>query len=1271
MGVDWVVRIDSLLDHDISFEDVSNLDKYCIEESWTRTQDRSGNCSFRAAVKFCIFRGHWSDPHFHSCRVVFPLGALSFNLNSKLDALDFSAVSFPISNPIHLIIDGNGIQVRGCGYPIVNRNTSIVDSGIILPHNSLQAWSLSSIDLRNMVFAKDNWYNNGLFNGIFQLSNLHRVSLRALRISRLVFNESSPLFLSKIDEVLISKCSFSYNKGKNGGAIYLDHIANITVDRTSFSNNHASNIGGAVVIDASEYVSIHLCSFSFNSALSFGGALSIHNATKQVHLLSSNFTSGLAYYGSAVVMSYAGSSLVHHCIFKMNRALSSGSLFWLQSTMFAPHLLGNKFSKNSAGDYGPDFSTDTFELLSTPRSTYVVDYSSGYYPINVSVAVADFYGHTIPSENMILISAWSNAKKAHCEINRGTLFGTKTGVIVGGISRFPELGANCIPGGEMNVSFSAVVSNYSSTFPLYGTNLFPLSSKTKFVYRRVASGDLLVQFRRCVRGEIFDVFSVTKSTCSPCIHGYSLNDNSGIFVTSCIACPPIARSCFKDEIDLYPGMWRYSLASGQILSCPLAGACKGGNATGSMSCNIGYVGPTCGVCDSGYYQNLQSFCISCDSRNVVGFQRMLYFLLLGALAIGLVVLICRNMLLVFSRSKLTSIDEKARLLQKANEKKKRLWMSRAMTVLNSIQILSSGLPSSIRFPPAFSSVFSFLAITKFDLSVIFPVGCFRAYNFLDQMRVTSLFPLIVVGIGILLALSISFSRRHLVHSSFLSRNLSLLQQQIIFMILIFLYYVLPIVSLKLFQTFDCIGIVTDGLNYYLRVDTDIMCDSLPYYIGRAWAIVMVLVYPLGVPLTFLYFFLKYQDYFKSRDIIKVSYESNMVELRKKDKNKHFLSNSDAHHLLSSIDFLYASYKPKYYFWEIIEIAKKLYLISLSSILIHSDTVRIIVNLVVTIGFMKLNAEYMPLDSEIENKLNDTSSMYLIVMYLSIWITLQDSLSFWSFGNDFNGYIMIAANILLAVYSGYYGLAELDDQDHSKLQKVSISDAIIDKNSFIFDNEYDKYLVRKLLSNFNNEDLKILQAIVFVALCQRRKFSCNDYSYYFDPLTNSLEMKELLNIVAAIEEQNFVKVPLDSLSSNIRFVFDGENDFLNCLYDLPDSWHPLNSVAPNSSPSIDRVTQLNNISNDMNNINNNIMRQNLSYSHHDRNNTLASIDNGLASINQQSYNIHDAVVYHLSSDRPQYRGNSSNEGSLGYSLSSNSPSGSDNNYELSDDLSQSV
>ena len=93
-----------------------------------------------------------------------------------------------------------------------------------------------------------------------------------------------------------------------------------------------------------------------------------------------------------------------------------------------------------------------------------------------------------------------------------------------------------------------------------------------------------------------------------------------------------------------------------------------------------------------------------------------------------------------------------------------------------------------------------------------------------------------------------------------SKQISLLCSQYSNALLLLTHVVLPGVSSVLFRYFQCIDVDPDGVlsgsQLYLQSDLTISCTSNRYHMGLVWVSLMIILYPIGIPL--LYFTLLYK-----------------------------------------------------------------------------------------------------------------------------------------------------------------------------------------------------------------------------------------------------------------------------------------------------------------------------------------------------------------------------------------------------------------------------
>ena len=113
-------------------------------------------------------------------------------------------------------------------------------------------------------------------------------------------------------------------------------------------------------------------------------------------------------------------------------------------------LLQNVYVNNTAGDYGSNLATELVGMNTTPHVIYITDYTPGSYPVNMKVALVDYYNQIAKSESNKIILAEVNSQSKDCSFNDGSarLVGQDAAVVWSGIAYFSRLGVICIPGGS-------------------------------------------------------------------------------------------------------------------------------------------------------------------------------------------------------------------------------------------------------------------------------------------------------------------------------------------------------------------------------------------------------------------------------------------------------------------------------------------------------------------------------------------------------------------------------------------------------------------------------------------------------------------------------------------------------------------------------------------------------------------------------------------------------------------------------------------------------
>ena len=212
-------------------------------------------------------------------------------------------------------------------------------------------------------------------------------------------------------------------------------------------------------------------------------------------------------------------------------------------------------------------------------------------------------------------------------------------------------------------------------------------------------------------------------------------------------------------------------------------------------------------------------------------------------------------------------------------------------------------------PQSYSESTSALNIVNLNLFQDFGAECASgSYDYVTLMLVSTITPAVI-----LMALLVIYVASSLISGSTHRQNeegkgegpsgisiASFLSSSYHTVFLYITYFTLPGICTIIFRVFPpCEDVdpedVSSGSDRYMTADYSISCDSNRYWFAYYYALCMVVVYPIGVPL--YYWVLLY----RSRDEIKCRVEQAPVQAQ--DLEPTFLS---------SMSTLYAFYKPE--FW---------------------------------------------------------------------------------------------------------------------------------------------------------------------------------------------------------------------------------------------------------------------------------------------------------------------------------------------------------------------
>ncbi|CAN0013701.1 unnamed protein product [Ectocarpus sp. 6 AP-2014] len=331
------------------------------------------------------------------------------------------------------------------------------------------------------------------------------------------------------------------------------------------------------------------------------------------------------------------------------------------------------------------------------------------------------------------------------------------------------------------------------------------------------------------------------------------------------------------------------------------------------------------------------------------------------------------------------------------------------------QILSV-FPSitAVDFPPAYARFLSWIDMLSFDLGHVLSASCvFPVMDFYQSLLLTTLGPL---GVAMVLVLTYWIAKRRAGAGSAgsLMRRAAWSRHMAAGLLLSFLVFIAT--STMAFKTFACDDEAVEGESY-LRADYSIQCHTDKHGWYKVYAGVMIMVYPVGIPL--LYAFILWQNRESLNPRVKtgavvnpradgstdrITYKANSEDLEEKLEKRR--RNPD---LIPSM-FLWKDFGPEIYYYEVVECGRRILLTGVLVFISPNTAAQVaaacMFAFVSLLGFELLRPHLDPVDSWLYR-------LGCLCIFLSNFLALLIKVDSGVDGNhDVFGAIMIGINMFL-------------------------------------------------------------------------------------------------------------------------------------------------------------------------------------------------------------------------------------------------------------------
>jgi hypothetical protein len=277
--------------------------------------------------------------------------------------------------------------------------------------------------------------------------------------------------------------------------------------------------------------------------------------------------------------------------------------------------------------------------------------------------------------------------------------------------------------------------------------------------------------------------------------------------------------------------------------------------------------------------------------------------------------------------------------------------------------VSSSFSLNIKFPDPFSVSLGFLSVFSLDFLALecMHQNYLKANTYFITVYVWCIVPiLLTLLIGICGLIRVSLSK--VVHSA--KETISAIIDQHVWLFLFLTYIVLPPVANKQLQSLDCITL--NSGHKYLRADTSVDCRSQPYKEFASVVYLFIAVYQ-SVPI--LWMVLLYRK----------KYALNPPASRNDEKLAQFIRSCNPE--LSSIKFLFAEYKCSMWWFEILDMYRRIFFIGILPLVSRNSAVRASLGCILAIVCYVFFRENNPYRVDFTNSIAYVAQVFLNTLHL--------------------------------------------------------------------------------------------------------------------------------------------------------------------------------------------------------------------------------------------------------------------------------------------------
>ncbi|KAJ8018935.1 hypothetical protein HOLleu_42784 [Holothuria leucospilota] len=481
--------------------------------------------------------------------------------------------------------------------------------------------------------------------------------------------------------------------------------------------------------------------------------------------------------------------------------------------------------------------------------------------------------------------------------------------------------------------------------------------------------------------------------CFPCLEGYNCSGNDykslrpGFYWNWSFDNASLSRykrfvNNLRNETKFFSNVspdTRYPLEIPQVFRCPRFNNCKNAPGALEVSCLKGYRGWLCSKCAKGFF-SVMSSCLPCPGSAYFVVEIIVFSLILLAI------------ILLAVRQNKTSLNVG---YQRRNVFD--MVLSRGKIVLGFYQVVGEFFISfhEINFIGSLFIIGELFALLEMNILRLFvKPQCIHEKLVINpkiEFIIGMSFPCVSILIAVVVwKVKIAYFKYR--HPSLANGRLMLLYRynlktKIVSCVLVLLFLTYPSICTTIFQLYPpacqkfCLDVNKVHCIYLLRSDFDINCKELTVYHISSY--VATVGYVIAFP-AILYVFLRkkiHANHFKlfQKDGNSTEALDNSTTRDNSTETEMGLCSDDVTPVW--INFLCENYKPQYWYWEIVELARKVIQTFLITMLGRHNNFTVLLTIGIAVSFLILHARFLPMKSKFEQGLQVMFS--LVAVFINV------------------------------------------------------------------------------------------------------------------------------------------------------------------------------------------------------------------------------------------------------------------------------------------------